>query len=205
MALTDEENKVLQLKYQSKKIGAMNEDELSKWIRAILIKIHVITGWTIPSDNNLLNILLDQFRKTLVEKYSEINPDEIEYAFRSNTTVEDYGKALNLNLIDKVLTNYLDARYKISMTEEMIKNRKEPEAFNLKSDVNWREQIEQNYQYFLLQDKFFSIHPYEYDQLVEDKFIVPDSKEHSLEEKERFVKSLFEISKKKNFNNLYTK
>lgn len=108
------EVKILILKYAAKQIGQMNAQEVESWGMALLVKIHVITGWTIPPAE-LLNILVDQFQKKLVESYPTMNPDEIEYAFRTGgTTVKDWGKSMNLALIDEVLIPYLDERKRLS-------------------------------------------------------------------------------------------
>lgn len=99
----------------------MSEPELKAWSKALLLKIHVITGWTIPADE-LLNVLLDQFEKKLIEDYPNLNADEIEFAFRSKgTVIEDWGKTMNLNLLDKVLKPYLEERFYVSMDEEKTK------------------------------------------------------------------------------------
>lgn len=96
----------------------MSEQEVGLWSKTLLLKIHVITGWTIP-DSDLLIILVDQFQKKLIESYPNMNADEIEYAFRqSGTTVKDWGKAMNLSLIDEVLIPYLDERKRLSHTYE---------------------------------------------------------------------------------------
>lgn len=172
---------MLQVKYASKKIGNMAPDELNKWAHVLLLKINVITGWIISENDTLQNILSDQFRKTLVEKYSELNPDEIEFAFRNNGTgIEDWGKEMNLNLIDKVLVGYLHDRYKLSSAEEQIATAKDLGEFDLKKCVNWRKQVEENYQYFIHQNKFYSIHPFEYDQLETDGFIEPGAYKYRL-------------------------
>ncbi len=71
------------LKYKSKRIGEMNEEEVSKWGKTLLLKIYVITGWTIPSDEVLLIILIDQFQKKLVESYINLNTDEVEFLFNT--------------------------------------------------------------------------------------------------------------------------
>ncbi len=114
------------MKYRSKPIGEMTEGEVSKWGKGLLAKIHVITGWTIPNSDELLNILTDQFQKTLIEKYPMLNPDEIEYAFRHHgTSVEDWGKAMNLNLIDTVLVPYCHKRLAISEDERQINRYKD--------------------------------------------------------------------------------
>lgn len=152
----------------------MSEDELSKWSKALLIKIHVITGWVIPSDNALYTVLKDQFQKQLSEKYFELNPDEIEFAFRNEgTLIEDWGKDLNLNLIDKILLKYLNNRYKVSNMEEQLVRDKNKGEFDLRKNVDWRGQVEENYQYFICGSKFFrrEMHPFEYDQLEDDGFI----------------------------------
>lgn len=86
--------------------------------KAILVRIHVITGWTLPTDS-LLNVLVDQFQKKLIESYPLINSEEIEYAFRNyGTVVKDWGKSMNLSLIDEVLIPYMDERRKASEVEE---------------------------------------------------------------------------------------
>lgn len=150
----------------------MQEGEVSKWVKALLLKIHVITGWTIPTEDELLMILIDQFRKHLLEQYTDLNADEVEYAFRKTGTVtKDWGKAMNLNLIDQVLIQYLDDRYQVSLSEERLAVQKR--EWDMKRDIDWRGQIEQNYQYFLFGSPFFvrHPHPFEYDQLEADGFI----------------------------------
>lgn len=100
----------------------MNEQELSLWPKALLLKIHVITGWVIPA-SDLLNILIDQFQKKLIEDYGNLNTEEIEYAFRkSGTIIKDWGKEMNLNLIDQVLIPYLQDRVEASTNEEKRKS-----------------------------------------------------------------------------------
>lgn len=112
---------MLAKKYASPQIGAMNDQQKSMWSKALLLKIHVITGWVIP-DSDLINILVDQFEKKLTEDYGNMNTDEIEYAFRqSGTTTKDWGKQMNLSLIDEVLIPYRELRSVLSMQEERQK------------------------------------------------------------------------------------
>lgn len=132
----------------------MNEGELVKWSKSLLMKIHVITGWTIPASPELTNILMDQFRKTLAEKYPELNPDEIEYAFRQHgTSTEDWGKALNLNLIDGVLIPYVNSRFELSEIESHVKRHKDtpPQRIFTQAELDdsAREDAERQYQSFL--------------------------------------------------------
>jgi hypothetical protein len=113
-AINTPEGKILALKYQGKRIGQMATEEISLWSKSLLLKIHVITGWVIP-DSTLLEILIDQFQKKLTESYPEVTPDEVEYAFRNGgTSVKDWGKAMNLSLIDEVMLPYLTERKRLS-------------------------------------------------------------------------------------------
>jgi hypothetical protein len=112
---------VVNLKYQSPQISKL--PSLQTWGKGLLVKIHVITGWTIPTDSGILTALIDQFQKKLLEDYPNLNLDEIEFAFRSGgTTVKDWGKAMNLALIDEVLKPYVSTRYELSLAEERAKN-----------------------------------------------------------------------------------
>ena len=86
--------------------------------KALLLRISVITGWVNP-EGPMLNILVDQFSKKLAESYKNVNADEVEYAFRTyGTTVKDWGKQMNLSLIDEVMITYLQSRKEISAKEE---------------------------------------------------------------------------------------
>lgn len=99
----------------------MSPPELTVWSKAAILKIHVITGWMVPA-NELLNVLIDQFQKKMIEGYPTINPDELEYAFRTyGTTVKDWGKQMNLSLVDEVLIPYMAARQTVSQIEEQAK------------------------------------------------------------------------------------
>lgn len=108
---------MMQLKYAAKTIGQMSGVEVDGWSKGLLLKIHVITGWVIP-EKELLSILVDQFQKKLVEDYPMLNVDEIEYAFRQQASKPDWGKTMNLALIDEVLVPYLKKRYQVSSDEE---------------------------------------------------------------------------------------
>lgn len=124
---------MVELKYKSRRLDVMTPAEISAFSKALLLKIHVITGWVIPT-GELMTILCDQFAKKLTEDYSVLNPDEIEFAFRSlGLKLEDWGKNLNLNLVDKVLLPYLDERFSVSEKEAAIKE--PPPAVSLTSQM----------------------------------------------------------------------
>lgn len=118
--LLPNETKILELKYTGKQFGVMDESE--RWFAAqtLLLKIHAIKGWTIPV-SELMDILIDQFQHKLEESYQNVTIAEIEYAFRNSTDVKDWGKALNLSLIDEVMQPYLETRFDLSQQEEKLK------------------------------------------------------------------------------------
>lgn len=116
--LTNEEKIIVEKKYSSIKFKFLNDVEKVKLITNLVLKIHVITGWVLP-ENEIMEVFVEQFFKKVTEEYSSLNKDEFEHAFRSlGTTIEDWGKEMNLNLIDKVLRQYLETRFEISEKEE---------------------------------------------------------------------------------------
>jgi hypothetical protein len=174
--------------------------------KALLLKIHIITGWTIP-EGDLMNILVDQFAKELSEKYGELNADEIEYAFRSKgTIVEDWGKSMNLNLLDKVLLPYLNDRYRISETERLLAYKKVHGEFNL-DQLDYRRMIEEDFQFFLSGKILTAFPVHYYKTLVEDGIIDDgDFKRFEGDEdqkKDKCVLHVFEFFKAAGYKNLY--
>jgi hypothetical protein len=188
----------------------MTDAEVSKWTKALLLKIHVITGWVIPDDDPLYNILIDQFQKQLTEKYFELNPDEIEYAFRkAGTTIEDWGKSMNLNLMDKVLLPYLNDRYMISEVERQLAYKKTQPPFSL-DNIDYRRMIEEDYQYFLSGKVFQTFPVHYYPTLVKDGFIIEETENYRIldmtdQEKDSLVLKVFESAKEQGIVNLYSK
>lgn len=174
-SLPEDERQVVELKYKSPTIDALPEVDFLKVRKALLLKIHVTTGWTIPASEEYLNVLVDQFGKHLQEKYAALNLDEIEFAFRRyGTTTEDYGKALNLNLVDKVLLPYLNDRYRISETERMLHYYARRPEFSLQRDVDYRRLLEEDYQTFLGgRFRLVTFPTGYYDTLAEDGFFEP--------------------------------
>jgi hypothetical protein len=121
--LEPDERNVLELKYKSQQLGKMTFSDRTKWTKALILKISVITGWVVPN-GYAINILVDQLEKKLFETYPNVNPDEVEFAFREKGTgFKDWGKEMNLALIDDVMLPYMDRRYQVSLKEEQIKNK----------------------------------------------------------------------------------
>ena len=96
----------------------MDFEEVDLWADALLLKINSITGWVLP-ESTMLTVFTDQFKKKISESYGNANPDEVEYAFRNyGTGVKDWGKQMNLSLIDEVMVPYLARRRELSQLEE---------------------------------------------------------------------------------------
>lgn len=110
---------LLSTKYKSKRFGELSENDVMLHANALVARISIITGWVIPDDEFYLNTLISEFVKFLTEKYHDLNPDEIAYAFRTyGTTVKDWGKSMNLSLIDEPIRKYLSVRACLSEMEE---------------------------------------------------------------------------------------
>lgn len=114
---------MIELKYAAKQFGKMTEEELELSAYELLLKIHTVRGWTVPV-SDLMDILVKQFSLKMTEKYANVNAEEMMYAFR-NTELEtkDWGKALNLSLIDEVMLPYLEQRFDLSRVEENLLNK----------------------------------------------------------------------------------
>lgn len=111
--LTAQDQKALELKAKSATFGQMVLADLTINAKATLIRISVITGWQLP-EGKQLSVLVDQVSKHFQEKYANVNTDEIEFAFRENAAdVKDWGKQINLLLLDEVMIPYLRNRTRI--------------------------------------------------------------------------------------------
>lgn len=110
---------VVKVKYQSPRIGNLEDGVLLQRSAELLRRIHVVTGWDLPSDQEYVKILIEEFMNKLKADYPHVNYDEILYAFRKHGIgVKDWGKKMNLDLICFVLGAYLHEREEISRIEE---------------------------------------------------------------------------------------
>lgn len=138
--LDSEELMIVEVKYKSARFGTMRMEDQLDWTAALMLKIHTITGWIIPS-GGMLTIMVDQLKKKFLESYPMCNPDEIEYAFRKyGTNVKDWGKEMNLSLVDFVMGKYMDARMDVSNHEEQIEIRKASGSIEDEKEKNLSEE-----------------------------------------------------------------
>lgn len=144
---------MIELKYSGKRFGQMTPAEQSTAAKEVLLRIHVIAGWVMPPDE-LMMILIDEFTKKIVESYPNVTTEEVSYAFRSESyKVKEWGKALNISLIDEVMMPYLEKRFELSRIEEQKATQKQIEH---KPDLA---QIEKEYQEFLQTDLGKQLNP----------------------------------------------
>ena len=118
----------------------MNGQEIALAAKQLLFKISIITGWKMYDDEIEQRILEEQFSMKLKESYGNTNSTEIEYAFR-NSFVKDWGKSMNLALIDEVMQPYLSQRAEASRLEEqvMTKPKELPASNETVTDEDWIE------------------------------------------------------------------
>lgn len=156
-----EELKVLEVKYIQPVIKKLTAEDLYLHTQALLLKIHVITGWKLPENEALLTILQDQVGKKLVEDYGSVNMAEIEFAFRKyGTSIKDWGKDVNLSFLDTVMLQYLKERQAVSDLEERMKEAPEkPKPTDEQVLSLSRENIELKYQKYLAGNTSFNMIP----------------------------------------------
>lgn len=108
---------MVERKYAAPCFAKMSGEQLELAADNILMKLHVITGWQMPQNELFQDELARQLSLKLKESYPTVNIVEIEFAFRNNTTVKDWGKNMNLALIDEVMIPYLNDRSEASESE----------------------------------------------------------------------------------------
>lgn len=128
----------MELKYKAAPICRMSESELHLSANGLLFKIMIITGWKNYDDPTDRAVLNQQFILKLKESYPNVNTHEIEYAFR-NTLIKDFGKNINLLLLDEVMQPYLSQRAEASRLEEQAVTKELPAPAVRVTDQEWIE------------------------------------------------------------------
>ena len=132
-----EEQRILGMKYRSKRIKDLTPDELVLHTKGLCFKTCIITGWQMPDIQEYVNVFEDQLRKFLVDEYMNLNIDEFEYAMRVHgTKIIDWGKSLNLSLIRQALDTYVSQRAELSRLEEQ-KTIPEPQPETMSEPADW--------------------------------------------------------------------
>lgn len=138
-SVTLEERRVLEVKYSMPRVSALSATDLPLHAKAVLIRIHAITGWTIPEDELIYNTLVSEFQNYLTEQCSDMNIDEVSYAVRTyGLQVKDWGKSMNLSLIDQPISAYRAKRAELSALEERAAQAN-TEALPAQTEGDWSE------------------------------------------------------------------
>lgn len=170
---------MIELKYSAKRFGIMSEEERKLSSFNILAKISAITGWTVPASEIMLDILVDQLSKKLSENYSNLNVEEIEYAFRNKgIEVKDWGKSLSLTLLDEVLLPYLENRFELSRLEESVKK---PVMIEENKEITDQEMFEWIDEWKVRENISIDLIPLSFYEFLEKKGILSVSKEQKWE------------------------
>lgn len=145
-SMAPEEKAILKAKYILPRFPDMPAVDLPRHAKGLLFRIHTITGWKLPEDDLFLNTLVSEFSKYLVEQCADLNPEEVSYAVRNHALeVKDWGKSMNLSLIDEPIRSYRERRCAVSEFEEARK--KALDASKTKElpagECDWSEQWEQ--------------------------------------------------------------
>ena len=149
-SLDKEERDVLIKKYEGKRICEMNENEIIVGAELSLFDISVITGWVIPDHEVYKEKLITQLVLKLKESYHDMNFSEISYAMRKYCSeVEDYGKSVNLALIDKVVKKYKAERMVVSEIELSLTKEKQVVYTAEQLDEAERENAQRAYERYL--------------------------------------------------------
>lgn len=173
------DRQVLQAKYSGNRFGMMNQEQRNMASFQLLLKIHTVRGWAIPA-NELMDILVTEFEKKLSESYANVTEEEVMYAFRNvELDIKDWGKSINLSIIDEVMSVYLAQRFELSKMEE---SRNKPMQLDEKKDLSeeeWNEWIEDAKKY-----SFEILPTVMYDYLVKNGTITLSvAQKHSLMDK----------------------
>jgi hypothetical protein len=110
---------ISKIKQNSQAFFKIPEHEKQIHIYKLLVKISVITGWSLP-EAELFDIFIEQFKLKMDEAYRFLNMDEIEYAFRTYKE-EDYGKNFNLHIFTSVISRYLADRKQVDEYQDIQK------------------------------------------------------------------------------------
>ena len=145
-SLAPAEQDILAVKYRSPRIANLPAEDVPKHAKGLLFRIHTITGWKLPDDDLFLNTLVSEFTNYLGESCADLNPEEISYAIRNyGIGIQDWGKSMNLSLINDPIQKYRQMRIEVSERERMSKDAFLLASPSPKNDtpVDWSEEWNQ--------------------------------------------------------------
>lgn len=113
--LADKELSIINASLTGQKIRDLPEQEIGATSMRLLFSISVITGWEIPNNDAYQETLTRQLYLKIKESYGSCTEEEILYAMRNYSQgVEEYGKPINLKLIDDVMVKYISEKQQLA-------------------------------------------------------------------------------------------
>lgn len=168
--------------------GSMDDTRLALEVKALIIRIHVVTGWIIPEEE-LGIVLMDQLAKVLRENYGNANRGEIEAAFRQNSAqVQNWGRSFNLGLLQQVLEPYFTRRQTLSLLEEQ---KREEKGGLPGPSVADQELVDYNFEMWCRYERLEFIHARTYEALENARVLMleEESKKRLMAEAARYLRS----------------
>jgi hypothetical protein len=157
----------------------MDDLEVVGTLQGLLFRVKVVTGWRLPELPEERRVLYSELALHLQQKWATFNQEEVMYAIR-NFSGTDWGKDVNVQLLDEALQHYADLRKELSKMEEQKSFK--PVAL-LQGAVDWKEVIEMDYQHFLAGQLNIHLMPHQaYDECVSIGYIAEDTYEDFLED-----------------------
>lgn len=112
---------VAKVKYSGPRLASIPEIDYSITCKSILAQICATTGWDMPQNPFMSNAVVSAFEAYCKEYLSDMTGDEILYSFRRfGLNTKDWGKAINLQLINDPIQSYREVRREISDIEDSI-------------------------------------------------------------------------------------
>lgn len=137
---------IIELNYSHPRIGKMQEAEILVMAKALLYRICQSTGWNFPNDERAVKILVNEFRLYLKESCLDLNHEEVAYAIRKyGVDLQDWGRNVNLSLINQAVHAYRQARYVIgNLVKQYQKDVNKPqESLEMQKVADWSEAWEE--------------------------------------------------------------
>lgn len=133
---------IAKVKYSGPRFSNIDILDIPLVTTTLLAQICTITGWLMPENKFAQQALKKEFQCYCLEVADDMTPDEIRYAMRHYALgIKDWGKAVNLQMINEPLIEYRNARSEFSEMEgkNEVSNVKQ---HKLSEPFDWHDTIE---------------------------------------------------------------
>lgn len=113
-----EMQQIAEVKYSGPRFSNIDTLDIPLVTKTLLAQICTITGWLMPENKFAQQALVKEFQCYCMEIADDMTPDEVRYAMRHYALgIKDWGKAVNLQMINEPLIEYRNARAELSEME----------------------------------------------------------------------------------------